>query len=510
MKNIVLLIVAVLLHVACNKPTVKSAVETDKNSTIYPDYTNVVIPRNIAPINFVIKDTAEHYYVTISTNNNDVINIASKTSSIVIPLKKWSKLLSNKLNTILSIDIYSFNAGKWYHNNTISNKISSDSIDSYVVYRFINPANILWHTMGIYQRNIESFDVFPIMENSLTDQNCMHCHSFAANSSNNFMLHMRGKPGGTVIYSNGDLKFVDTKTEYTISAGGYPAWHPSGKFIAFSTNKIHQRFHAVKEKYAVVYDAKSDMILYNVENNKIQAIPELSTVDFENMPTWSFDGNYLYYLSSEYQNPDSINYSKILYDLKRISFDKSTSEFGEIETLISSKELGKSVAFPRVSPDNRYVAFCLADYGYFTVYNETSNIAILDLQTGELMYPDINSDKVESYPSWSSNGKWLMFNSKRDDGVCSRPYFSYFDDGQAHKPFVLPQETGNWNFEELNNINRPEFATSKLPLTPQQILKLVSDEPIPVSFDINSLTDSAIRNLKAVEEDMSSTFDFDQ
>jgi hypothetical protein len=132
--------------------------------------------------------------------------------------------------------------------------------------------------------------------------------------------------------------------------------------------------------------------------------------------------------------------------------------------------------------------FCLADYGYFTVYNETSDIAILDLETLTYYKPDINSDGVESYPSWSSNGKWIMFNSKRDDGLCSRPYFSYFNENKAHKPFILPQEDAMWNIEELNNINRPEFVTSKVPLTPQKILKLIQNEPTKARFKMEKTT----------------------
>ena len=32
--------------------------------------------------------------------------------------------------------------------------------------------------MGIYQRNLESFDEQPIIRNDMTGYNCMNCHSF--------------------------------------------------------------------------------------------------------------------------------------------------------------------------------------------------------------------------------------------------------------------------------------------------------------------------------------------
>lgn len=498
-----------LLLISCQNPNDKLAADANRNANIFPDYTEIVIPNNIAPPNFIINDTASDYFVRITAKNGSEININSKNGNIQIPIKKWKKLLAGNANSDYTMDIYTFTNNSWIHFNTITNHIAGEPIDNYLVYRFINSANILWRSMGIYQRNIENFEVSPIMDNSLTDNNCMHCHSFSANNADNFMLHMRGNPGGTVIYTNNELKFVDTKTEHTISPGGYPSWHPNGKLIAFSTNKISQRFHATKEKYAFVFDSESDIILYNVEKNEVEAIPELSKSDFENMPTWSPDGKYLYFLTTPHHIPDTINYENIKYSLKRIGYDVDANTWGDIENIILADSIDKSVAFPRVSPDNRYIVFCLAEYGYFTVYNETSDIALLDLETREIKRLDINSNFVESYPSWSSNGKWILFNSKRDDEISSRPYFSYFDKGMAHKPFILPQKDAMWNFEELKNINRPEFVKSKVMLNPQQILKLVEQSPVPVSFNKESIKNQK-KNNSTKKVDTNNSFNFDQ
>lgn len=502
-----LTIIAIALS-SCGKPNLENSKNLNTDADIFPDYRNVTFPVNIASPNFMINNNHKAFYVQIKGDNNS-IEILSKKNEISIPLSKWRKFASENSDKAYSIEIFGKNNDGWVKYNTITNNISSAPIDSYVMYRYINPANILWRKMGIYQRNIENFEVEPIMDNGLTDNNCMHCHTVSANNPENFMLHMRGKPGGTVIYHNGELKFVNTKTEHTISAGGYPSWHPNGKLIAFSTNKINQKFHAINEKYAFVYDKVSDIVLYDIEKNMIKAIPKLSQPEFENMPTWGPEGKYLYFLSSKPYDSDTINYKDIKYDLKRISFDVTNNTWGDIELLISSDSIGKSVAFPRVSPNNKYIVCCLADYGYFTVYNETSNIALLKLEDNSISYPEINSNDVESYPSWSKNGEWIMFNSKRADGVSSRPYFSHFSNGELQKPFILPQKTAMWNFEELFNLNRPEFVSSKITLNPKQILKLVEKEPINAEFDLTSLTDG-LKNKSRVEKQTDNSFDFDQ
>lgn len=484
-KARLLILMIVVSLVSCQQFNEANVSDRNVDVTIFPDYTDVYIPNNIAPMNFKIMDSIEGYYVSIKHESGLELEMKGSGDVVQYSMSDWHTMLNTP--GAYTIQIYGSKEGKWVAYKSFENHITDEAVDNFLVYRFINPANILWNKMGIFQRNLSNYDVKPIMTNDLTNQNCMHCHSFAANNADNFMLHMRGNPGGTVIYSNGEAKFVDTKTEYTMSPGGYPSWHPSGDYIAFSTNKIHQRFHSEKDKYAFVFDEKSDIILYDVRKNEVQAIENLNKEEFENMPTWSPDGKYLYFLSSESYDSDTMTYDEVMYDLKRIAFDAESKSWGEIEDLIIARDIGKSVAFPRVSVDNRYVVMCLADYGYFTVYNETSDIAILDLESMEIITPGINSDGVESYPSWSFNGKWIMFNSKRADGLSSRPYFAYFENGVAKKPFILPQKDPNWNIEELFNINRPELVNSELKLNPQKILKLVKNQPIKTKFDLNTL-----------------------
>ncbi len=84
---------------------------------------------------------------------------------------------------------------------------------------------------------------------------------------------------------------------------------------------------------------------------------------------------------------------------------------------------------------------------------------------------------AESYPTWSSNGKWLMCASRRDDGNFSRVYIAYFDGKSIHKPFLLPQQDPEHNTLRLQSYNRPEFMMEPVKITPKEFARVVLTNP---------------------------------
>ncbi len=474
--------VALLINASCTQKLPRFT-ESNQNVVLNPDYTSISIPPNIAPLNFSINETANRYLVRIYNSNGIDFMIRSKNGNIKIPQRKWEKLLSTTISKEYYVDIFVRKSQKWMKFNTITNYVTPDSIDKYLTYRLIEPGFVGWNKMGLYQRNLENFKEKPIMINSLSNGNCINCHTFNQNNSNTMMFHMRGKNDGTVISRNNNITKINTKTNKTISPGVYSSWHPSGNYIASSVNKIVQSFHAIPGKKIEVIDILSDIVVYDLNKNTASSCRLLSNPDrLETFPNWSPDGRYLYFCSAKKQPIN--NYKQIWYDLLRISFNPENCSFGEVDTIWSVSGQEKSISFPKISPDGKYMLFCISDYGNFTIWHNESDLYLLDLVSGKLIHPDINSDKSESFHSWSSTGKWIVFSSRRGDGLYTRPYFSYFDtSGKMHKPFILPQKDPEFYFNFMKSFNLPEFTTNKVDLKLRDLRKIVNSEPEQIIFE---------------------------
>jgi len=479
--TVILLILFIIILSSCTGK-ISTYSETEKEVHIIPDYTEITLPPNIAPLNFIISENADKYLVRLSDKGGKPITISSSTGKVCVPQGKWKKLLQQCKGKELLIEIFTKKDGSWTKFPSIVNHVAVEPVDNYLVYRLIDPGFEFWNKMGIYQRCLENFVERPIMINSMSDDNCMNCHSFSRNDSHTMMFHLRSKYAGTVIYKDGKTKKVNTKTDQNISPGVYPAWHPNGRYIAFSVNNIVQTFHSVKQIKVEVTDTISDLIVYDSEENSVFTSPAIASKDrLETFPAWSPDGKYLYFCSA--RKLPLTRYNQIRYDLLRIQFDSTSCRFGDVDTVVSASSAGKSVSFPRISPDGKFLMYCLSDFGNFSIWHSESDLMLKNLETGEITKPEINSPQSESYHNWSSSGRWIVFSSRRDDGLFTRPYFSYFDiRGKAHKPFLLPQKDPKFYSTFLKSYNVPELITTAVDLNPGKLIKTVRSEPLKASF----------------------------
>ena len=161
----------------------------------------------------------------------------------------------------------------------------------------------------------------------------------------------------------------------------------------------------------------------------------------------------------------------------KVSFDPATGTIGDdVETVIDAAALGKSIAFPKPSFDGRFLMYTLADYGTFPIWHHEADLWLLDLATGETRPLDeVNSPDTESFHNWSSNGRWVLFSSRRFDGNFTRLYLAYFDkNGRGHKPFVIPQKAPDYYEQFYKSYNIPEFMKGPVTISPQQFARRIN------------------------------------
>ncbi len=458
---------------ACRRSAPADLTDNDAFPDIFPEYREVTIPPGVAPLNFRMSANCDRIYVLVSGKEFKFC-LKSSGNKVVFPLKKWKHLLNTSSGDTLSIGVFTESAGKWTGYKSFNIYVASEPADNYLVYRLLMPGFQNWNRMGIYQRSLSDFKEKTILDSRIMPGTCMNCHSFEQNNPDNMLIHLRESYGGTILFRDNNLQKINTKTDKMFANAAFPSWHPSGRFIAFSVNRVNQIFHAAGKSRAAAVDMKSDVFVYDIENNKMLSSPAISAEDnFETFPCFSSDGTILYYCSaSGVKLPEK--FDSVRYSLCKIAFDPETGEFGEsADTLISTHTFGKSVSIPRVSPDNRFIMFNVTDFGAFPSYNPEADLWMLNLETNKLNPLErLNSNSTESWHSWSSNGRWVAFSSRRIDGLYSNVYIAHIDqDGNTGKPFLLPQKDPDFHDDFLFSFNVPEFTIKEIGIDPYQIEK---------------------------------------
>jgi len=465
--------------------------EAHRQAATYPDYSGIVIPPNVAPLNFKVLESGRKFCLRSACQAGQPVEVFSSSPNVAIPLAPWRRLLEANAGGELRMDIYVKGEGGWTHFDTVRNRIAADEIDPYVVYRYLPPVYDKWDRMSLRQRDLRSFEERVLLDNQRIGGACMNCHTFLNHRTGQMLLHFRPGSGSShgpamILVRNGRAEKVDTRVAGKGGAAAYIAWHPSGKLLAFSRNSLAQIFHTAGVEVREVVDRDSDLGLYAVDTGQVYTVPEISRPDrLETFPTWSPDGRHLYFCSAP-ALADTRNlllqYDKIQYDLVRIAYDAASGRWGQVETVVAAARLGKSISLPQISPDGRFLMFCGHDYGSFPIFQPSSDLYMLDLslvgtpgEAAPRRLDEINSPRSDSYHTWSSNGRWVLFSSKREDGLFARLYIAHLEaGGRFGKPFVLPQRDPEFYGRCLMTYNRPELLAEPVTVSAAELARAMN------------------------------------
>ena len=474
--------------------------ESNELPNIYPDYANVTVPINIAPLSFKIDGKADGMVARLTAGKEEFIYGGNK---IQPDADDWRRLTECAKGDSIQVEVYVEKNNHWTRFKPFNIYVSPDSIDPYISYRLISPSYVTYEELTINQRCLENYDESVIYDNMLCSEGakgqCINCHNYQQYDPNRMQFHARQNLGGTIIAYDGTIQKINMRHDSILSAGVYPTWHPWLKFIVYSTNNTGQIFHSVDPNKIEVFDTESDLIAYDVEKNEVRSI-ENDPTELECFPFWAPDGKTLYYCSAHFEYKDTIGKGQELitrteelkYNLYKKSFNPETLQFGSRELVFAADSLtsnpspltSKSATLPRISPDGRYLMFTLAKYGVFHIWHHDADLWLLDLQTGDVRnMEEINSPDTESYHSWSSNGRWVVFSSRRYDGNYTRPFIAHIDsEGHGSKPFELPCEDPDYHRQFLKSYNVPEFMRGPVTISPQQFADAMKQDAKSIKY----------------------------
>ncbi|GAH68945.1 unnamed protein product, partial [marine sediment metagenome] len=272
-----------------------------------------------------MQEAGSHYYVKIYSDKGDPIEIFSRSPKIMIPPKPWRKLLDKNKGRQLYLDIFVETAdGQWDRFDSVTNRIANEKIDSYLAYRKMRPLHGKQREherIGVYQYDLENHNESVILDNGYYyNYGCVNCHTFYNNRPDKMLVSIRNAKhgGGILLLTDGKVNKIGTKF-------GCVSWHPSGRMLAYSLNKVRQFFHSAQTEVRDTVDLDSTLAYYVLGSKAIKTAPVLSDKEYlETYPCWSADGRYLYFCRAPKLWQDQPqryieHYSNVKYDLVRVS-----------------------------------------------------------------------------------------------------------------------------------------------------------------------------------------------
>ena len=445
---------------------------------IYPDYMGVTIPADIAPLNFNFSDeTIDRMDVIVKGSKGGELHVNGEWADFDID--EWRALTEQNQGGKLTVTVCTEKDGQWTQYKDFDIFVSETRLDDWgLTYRRIKPGYEVGGDIGIYQRELGSFDEYAIITETVVPGRCFNCHTANRTNPNRLTMQMRGEGGGTMIQKDGHQMWVETKTDSTKAAGSYSYWHPQGDYVALAVNSVHQAFFTGTGQRIEVYHMFSNVEVLDTRTNELILSPLLQTDDLEIFPAFSHDGKWLYYSTSKPCRVPA-EYEKVKCSLCRIAFDAEKGVFGEtVDTLLNGPATDKSYVLARPSYDGRWLMYCASSRGNFPVSQNDADLWLMDLKTGESReLKELNTPQSESYHNWSENSRWFVFSSKREDGMYTKLYLATIDEqGRVSKPFLLPQRHPRKFYRDMMDAyNCPDFTKSKVELDAHEAYRQVFD-----------------------------------